>query len=219
MNSAIAGVFGITHVDISTPNLSRALRLYGELLGFAESARGAGWVDLDAGGALTLRLRQTPSVERRVTLRLRVAIVQTCVDALVSHGCSLVSAAEKTPELTLAATVRDEDGHWICVWRPLSEDEYDVTPELPKGASWTKDAEVLLKQLLNGVPALFRSLARRKVTRVAETLARAGCSVETEDVIRGFILSSPRITRERNRKPLVDAGIDVAKYQADWDSP
>jgi len=73
--------------------------------------------------------------------------------------------------------------------------------------------------LLKGVPALFRALARRKVTRVTESLAGPQHSVGTEDVIRGFILASPRITRERNRKPLLEAGIDVCRYQAEWDAP
>ena len=43
-------------------------------------------------------------------------------------------------------------------------------------------------------------------------------SDSSEQVIRGYILSSPRITRGRNRKPLVEAGIDVERYRADWDA-
>ena len=219
MTSTALAVFGITHADLPTTDLARALRIHEGLLGFCETARGDGWIDLDAGGTITLRLVQVARVDHRCTLRVRVGDVQACVDALVASGLSLTRAAQRTAESTLAATLRDEDGHAICVWRHLSEDEYDTAPELPKVKTWTPEADALLKQLLKGVPALFRALARRKVTRVTESLADPRQSVGTEDVIRGFILASPRITRERNRKPLLEAGVDVARYQAEWDAP
>ena len=219
MNPPALAVFGVTHADLPTTDLHRAVRLYAGVLGFSETARGDGWIDLDAGGTITLRLLQVARAEHRTVLRIRVGDVQACVDALVAQGLALVFAAERTPELTLAATLQDEDGHTLCVWRHLSEDEYDTVPELPKARTWTPEADALLKQLLKGVPALFRPLARRKVTRVTESLATTRSSVDTEDVIRGFILASPRVTRERNRKPLLDAGIDVTKYQAEWDAP
>ncbi|MEP7099780.1 MAG: DUF2621 family protein [Burkholderiales bacterium] len=104
------------------------------------------------------------------------------------------------------------------MWRPLSEDEYDAVPELPKKLVWASDADALLKQLLQGVPALFRALARRKVARVVEELSARSRFVTREEVIRGYILASPRVTRGRSRKPLIDAGIDVDRYQADWDA-
>ncbi len=33
-----------------------------------------------------------------------------------------------------------------------------------------------------------------------------------------YILASPKVTRGRNRQPLLDHGIDVDRYQADWDA-
>ena len=219
MTSPSLAVFGITHADLPTTDLARALRIHRDLLGFCETARGDGWIDLDAGGTIALRLMQVARVEHRCLLRVRVGDVQACVDALVANGLSLTLAAQRSAESTLSATLQDQDGHAICVWRHLSEDEYDTAPELPKVKAWTPEADALLKQLLKGVPALFRALARRKVTRVTESLADPGHGVGTEEVIRGFILASPRITRERNRKPLVEAGIDVSRYQAEWDAP
>ncbi|MFO7653172.1 MAG: hypothetical protein R6X25_05045, partial [Candidatus Krumholzibacteriia bacterium] len=55
--------------------------------------------------------------------------------------------------------------------RRLTEDEWNFVPELPKQGEWYPDAEDLLQRLLGHVPALFRMLARRKVTRVVEELA------------------------------------------------
>lgn len=190
-------VFGVTHVRLPVRSLSRASALYGGLLGFERRAQGAGWLELDAGGTVGLLLVEVERIEHNACLRLLAA---------------------RTPEMTLCASVRDADGNLLTVWRALTEDEYDAPPELPTVLTWQADADALLKQLLKAVPALFRSLARRKVVRVAEELAARSRVVTREEVIRGFILASPRITRERNRQPLMDAGIDVGRYQADWDA-
>jgi hypothetical protein len=125
--------------------------------------------------------------------------------------------AGRTPDQQLVGAVQDPDGNTIYVWRPLTEDEYGFDPELPKELAWHPEAEELLKSLLRSVPALFRILARRRVVAVAEELAGPTKLVTREEVIRGLILASPRITRERNRKPLVEHGIDVDRYAADWD--
>jgi hypothetical protein len=90
--------------------------------------------------------------------------------------------------------VRAPDGNIITVWRELSEDEDD------------------------SVPALFRALVRYRVTREAEALAARARVVSREEVIRGFILASSKVTRARNRKPMIDRGIDAGKHQADWDA-
>ncbi|WP_140634893.1 DUF2621 family protein [Methylibium rhizosphaerae] len=218
MNPAPA-VFGVTHVRLPVRSLSRAQALYGGLLGFEQRAQGAGWLELDAGGTVGLRLVEVERTEHNACLRLLVADVDAVLDALLTiGGCALVHDVARTPEMTLCATVCDADGNLLTVWRALTEDEYDTPPELPTVLTWQADADALLKQLLKAVPALFRSLARRKVVRVAEELAGRSRVVTREDVIRGFILASPKIARERNRKPLVDAGIDVSRYQADWDA-
>jgi hypothetical protein len=114
--------------------------------------------------------------------------------------------------------VRDPDGNILSVWRELTEDELDVVPALPKELTWTEDAETFLQSLLRSVPALFRALARYRVTREAEALAARTRVVTREEVIRGYILASPKVTRGRNRKPLIEHGVDVDKYKADWDA-
>jgi hypothetical protein len=53
---------------------------------------------------------------------------------------------------------------------------------------------------------------------VAEELAGSRNLVTREEVIRGFILASPRVTRPRNRQPLLDHGVDVDRYRDDWDA-
>ncbi len=211
-------VFGITHIDIACSNIERSRRLYESVLGFIVSGEGAGWTDLDAGGGVLARLIQVRAVERPCALRVRSADVAATLHALAGAGCTLVHDADRTPEQTLEGSVVDPDGHSLCIWRPLSEDEFETVPELPKALVWTEDADALLKQLLRAVPALFRSLARRKVVRVVEMLAESAHHVTREEVIRGYILASPKVTRARNRKPLQDAGIDIDRYQADWDA-
>ncbi len=211
-------VYGISHVDVPVRDVERALGLYRDLLGFREQARGEGFVDLDAGGTVVLRLVETRRPEHQVALRVQAATVEATLAELLRAGCTLAYAAMRTPQQELIGSVRDPDGHTLHVWRALSEDEYDFTPPLPKEMTWAPEADELLKTLLKAVPALFRGLARRRVVPVVEELAAARRLVTREDVIRGFILSSPRVTRGRNRQPLIDQGIDVERYKADWDA-
>ena len=213
-----AAVFGVMHVELAVSDIARARRLYVDTLGFTPAAEWPGAIDLDAGGTVLLRLIESARPEQRGALRIRVASVEATLAALQQAGCALAHAPMRTDAAELQASLRDPDGHGLTVWRALSEDEYEAPPELPKQLIWDDDADALLKQLLRSVPTLFRSLARRKVTRVVEELAGSHGRVGREQVIRGYILSSPRITRGRNRKPLVEAGIDVERYRADWDA-
>lgn len=213
----MANFFGLSHVDIAVSDLSRALKIYEGCIGFAVKQQGEGFADLEAT-PIRIRLLVTKKPEARAAIRVQSSEVEAGIDALVKAGCALLYPATRTPQQELVGSVRDPDGNIIAVWRELSEDEYDFVPALPKELTWTEDAEGLLQSLLKSVPALFRALARYRVTREAELLAERTRVVSREEVIRGFILASPKVTRGRNRKPLVDHGIDVDKYQADWDA-
>jgi catechol 2,3-dioxygenase-like lactoylglutathione lyase family enzyme len=215
--SAEAVVHGLSHVDVPVRDLGRALAIYRTTLGFGERSRGEGWVDLDAGGTIALRLLQVRRVQNRAALRVQAGTVEAVFQALLASGCKALYEPRRTAAQELEGRVADPDGHTLHVWRPLTEDEYDFVPELPKEMAWTPDAEALLKSLLKSVPALFRGLARRKVVRFAEELGSTGL-VTREELIRGFILASPRVTRGRNRQPLLDHGVEVDRYQADWDA-
>ncbi|MBK6922105.1 MAG: DUF2621 family protein [Deltaproteobacteria bacterium] len=209
--------FGLSHVDVLVSDLPRARRLYAETLGFVVRAEGEGWLDLDAGST-SLRLIAVRNPEQRVSLRVQSPTVERALEHLQRAGAKLLYPAARTPELEIMGAVRDPDGNTIVVWRALSEDEYDFVPELPTVLSWQPEAETMLKSLLKSVPALFRALARRRVVAVTEELAARTKLVTREEVIRGFILSSPKVTRGRNRKPLIEHGVDVDRYQADWDA-
>jgi hypothetical protein len=178
---------------------------------------GDGWAEIDASG-VRLRLVEASTPEHRSALRFQSPAVEDGVAALVAAGATLVHPPTRTPAQELIGVVRDPDGHTLTVWRPLSEDEYDFVPPLPKKTTWQPDADALLRSLLKRVPALFRMIARYRVTRLAEQLAAGTRTVSREQVIRAYILASPRITRERNRQPLIDHGIDVDRYREDWEA-
>ncbi|MFO0595367.1 MAG: DUF2621 family protein [Myxococcaceae bacterium] len=209
-------IYGLSHVQLAVTDLPRAERFYTGPLEFQVKQRGDGFVDLDAR-SLVLRLYHVARVESRAALRLQVGDVARCVSLLEAAGGQVVHAAERTAELELLATLNDPDGHALCLWRPLSEDEYGFVPELPKAGEWTAAGEELLKSLLLSVPSLFRALARRKVAREAEALATHG-PVDRETVIRAFIRSSAKVTRDRVRAPLQRHGVDLGRYQEDFDA-
>jgi predicted enzyme related to lactoylglutathione lyase len=207
--------FGVSHLDVPVTDLPRARTFYSEGFGFPVKREGPGFCDIDTNTVL-LWLIETGTVEHRAAFRLQVADVGKAYARLLSLGASPLYELMRTPQLELVASVKDPDGHSLSVWRHLSEDEYGFLPELPTEQGWQREAEALLKSLLTGVPSLFRGLARRKVVREAESLAQ-GRVVNREDVIRGYIRASAKVTRGRVKKPLLEHGIDPEKYQADFD--
>lgn len=209
--------YGVSHVEVPVRDLTRAQRLYGDLLGFREKKRGEGFIDLDAG-TIALRLLESPRPERRVSLRVEAPDVAEAMNALVQAGCKRLYEPQKTPALELVASVVDPDGHTIQVWRDLLEDEYDFTPPLPKDLVWQPEAEALMQSLLRHVPAFFRPMARPKVVRTAEWLAQTTRVVTRDEVVRGFILANAKITRFRAREPLLKKGIDPDDYRDEFEA-
>ncbi len=209
--------FGISHIVVPVLELDAAVNLWRDIVGFAETRRGEGYVDLDCG-SVALRLMQVSSIESTVSLRLNVPDVSAAYETLLSAGAKSRYAPMKTPELEEMACVTDPNGHAVLLWRALTEDEWDFVPELPKQGEWTPEAEALLKRLLAHVPALFRMLARRKTTRVIEQMAvEENSAVTRELVIKGYITSSAKITRFRMVEPLRAEGINPDDYRAEFD--
>ncbi len=210
--------FGVTHIDVPVTGFARAEAFWGKLIGLKEVKRGEGFIDLDSGSVI-LRLLQVQQVTRPVSLRVSVPDVQRAYELLIQSGGRALYEVQRTPALELEAHVADPDGNSVIVWRELSEDEYGFVPELPKLGEWTTEAETLFNELLAYVPALFRSMARRKVTRIIEEVAGYdGSAVTREHVIRGYILSSAKIKRDRLIEPLKKCGIDPDKYQEEFDA-
>ncbi len=210
--------FGVSHIDVPVTNFARAEVLWSKVIGLKDVKRGEGFVDLDSGSVI-LRLVQVSQVSRPVSLRVSVPDVQRAFDLLIQSGGRALYEAQRTPALELEAHVADHDGNSIIVWRELSEDEYGFVPVLPKQGAWNSDAEALLNDLLSYVPALFRSMARRKVTNIIEEVAGYDHSaVVREHVIRGYILSSAKIKRDRLIEPLKKCGIDPSNYKEEFDA-
>ncbi|MBI3480014.1 MAG: DUF2621 family protein [Nitrosomonadales bacterium] len=210
--------FGVTHIDLPITDSARAEAFWGKLIGLKEVKRGEGFVDLDSGSVI-LRLVQMPKVVRPVSLRLNVGDVHAAFDQLIGSGGRALYEVQRTPALELEAHVADPDGNIVIVWRELSEDEYGFVPDLPKQGEWQVDAEQLLLELLAYVPALFRSMARRKVTKIIEEVAGYDRSAVTrEHVIRGYILSSAKIKRNRLIEPLKQCGINPDNYKEEFDA-
>ncbi len=211
--------YGVSHVDLSVSDLARSRRFYSEGLGFAVLREGPGFCDLDAN-SLHVRLIESRSIEYRCAIRLQVPDVEAAWAKLVQLGAKGLYEPMRTDQLELVGSAADPDGHCLSVWRAMSEDEYGFLPALPKEQEWKPEAEQLLKSLLTKVPSLFRGLARRKVVREAEELAgerKADRDVGRDDVIRAYIRSNAKITRHRVKAPLIEHGVDLDQYRADFD--
>ena len=208
---------GISHIDIQVTSLTKGRQLWSEVIGLMINKEGEGYVELDSGN-VAIRLIEVPRIEQTTTLRLSVPSVKQAYEKLLNHGAIGKYQPMKTPDLEKIACVTDSNGHSIILWRSLSEDEWDFVPELPKTGEWYPEAEELLVRLLSHVPAFFRMLARRKVTRVVEQLAKEDNSAVTrEHVIKGYITSSAKVTRSRLIEPLNAEGINPDDYKAEFD--
>ena len=210
--------YGVSHVVVPVTDVERAARLWRDVMGFTESRKGDGYVDIDTGN-VAVRLMQVPAVEAKLSLRVTVYNVGEAYRSLLAAGATSRYEPMRTPDLEEMACVNDPDGHAIVFWRALTEDEWGFVPELPKqSGEWQPDAEQLLVRLLAHVPALFRMLARRKSTRVIEMMAKEAHSPITRElVIRGYITSSAKLTRYRLIEPLKAEGIDPDNYKEDFD--
>lgn len=209
--------YGISHFDLQVTNLSNARKLWADGMQLNVSKEGDGFIELDSGNVL-IRLIEVPYIEHTSTIRLNTATVSGAYDHLINAGAEERYEAMNTPDLERIACVADSDGNSIIIWRALTEDEWDFVPDLPKTGEWYPDAEQLVINLLSHVPAFFRMLARRKVTRVVEQLARdENSAVTREHVIKGYITSSAKVTRERLIAPLQAEGINPNDYQTEFD--
>lgn len=209
--------YGISHIDLQVSDLDTSRTFWSEMIGFAVQKEGQGFVELDSGNVV-LRLIAVPAVEHSSTIRLSVPEVSSAYEYLTSQGCQSKYEPFNTPDLEKIACVTEQNGHSIILWRALSEDEWDFVPEIPKTGEWLPESEKLVVALLSHVPAFFRMLARRKVTRVVEQLAKEDNSpVTREHVIKGYITSSAKVTRSRLIRPLEAEGINPKDYQAEFD--
>ena len=208
---------GISHIDLQAVNLKQTSQFWTDVIGFSIKSQGDGFVEIDSGN-VAIRLIEVPAIEQTATIRITVADVTKTYQQLLKAGAISRYEPMKTPDLEKIACVTDINGHSIILWRTLSEDEWEFVPELPKTGEWHPDAEELLVKLLSHVPAFFRMLARRKVTRVVEELAKEDNSAITrEHVIKGYITSSAKVTRSRLIEPLKAEGINPSDYQEDFD--
>lgn len=212
-------IFGISHVDIPVRDLSRAESIYSGALGFPVAKRGEGWLDVDTGSCL-LRLVHSERSERPATIRVQAGSVEEVTRKLASAGLKVLYEPMRTPALELLSVLADDDGNNVTVWRALSEDEYGFEPDIPKVMTWDEDADALLRSLLKAVPALFRGLARRKVSKNAEYLAeqRGLSRVDKDIVVRSYIMSNAKVTRQRVVQPLLDHGYDPADFPEEFDA-
>jgi len=208
---------GISHVDLQAVNLGQTRQFWTDIIGFSIKSQGDGFVEIDSGN-VAIRLIEVPAIEQTAVVRISVADVTKAYQKLIDAGATSRYEPMKTPDLEKIACVTDQNGHSIILWRALSEDEWDFVPELPKTGEWYPDAEELMVKLISHVPAFFRMLARRKVTRVVEELAKEEQSAVTrEHVIKGYITSSAKVTRSRLIEPLKSEGIDPDDYKIDFD--
>ncbi|MDH5424923.1 MAG: DUF2621 family protein [Gammaproteobacteria bacterium] len=208
---------GISHFDLQVKDLKSALHLWSDTIGFVVSKNGDGFVELNSGNVY-LRLIEVPYIEHTATVRLSVPSVSKAYAHLINAKAISRYEPMDTPDLEKIACVSDADGNSIIIWRDLTEDEWSFVPDLPKTGDWLPEAEELVVKLLSHVPAFFRMLARRKVTRVVEQLAKEDDSpVTREHVIKGYITSSAKVTRIRLVAPLKAEGINPDDYQAEFD--
>lgn len=208
---------GISHIDIPVSNIERARKFWCDVIGLTETKKSEGFIDLDSGN-VAIRLIQVSEVRNPVSLRIPVRDVQAAYKLILTSNTRSAYEPMRTDSLEEIACVTDEDGHSIILWRLLTEDEWDFVPQLPKEGEWYPDAEALLKRLLSYVPAMFRGLARRKVTKVVEMLAKEQQSAVTrEHVIKGYITSSAKLTRSRLIEPLKKEGINPDDYKEEFD--
>jgi hypothetical protein len=100
-----------------------------------------------------------------------------------------------------------EDGKSIIDWQ-----EHYIEESLHL---WTDEQKVLLNELVEPVPSLFRDVAKQKIgSKIAEIALKEKAPEITEDhVVRGYILATPKRDHKFLLKTLNKKKIDVTPYK------
>ncbi len=80
---------------------------------------------------------------------------------------------------------------------------------------WPEELKLLLEELVNPVPELFRDIARQKIAGKIGELAynEKAEKITKEHVVRGYILATPKRDHKFLLKKLKEQQIDVKPYQ------
>ncbi|MEI5906722.1 DUF2621 family protein [Bacillus spongiae] len=101
-----------------------------------------------------------------------------------------------------------EDGRSILDW----QDHY-IKESLHL---WQPGEKALLEELVSPVPELFRDVARQKIAgKIGELALMEKTSLISQDqVIRGYILATPKRDHKFLRKKLAEMKIDTSAYNS-----
>jgi hypothetical protein len=77
---------------------------------------------------------------------------------------------------------------------------------------WNQEAKDLLEELVKPIPVFVRPMVKKKIEAIILDEAE-GDQVTKDDVIKGYILSSPGDMQERAVKILKAKGIDLAPFE------
>lgn len=80
---------------------------------------------------------------------------------------------------------------------------------------WSQDIESILDELVSPVPELFRDVARQKIAGKIGQLAleEKKEEIDSDVVIRGYIMATPKRDHKFLRKKLAQLNIDVSPYE------
>lgn len=100
-----------------------------------------------------------------------------------------------------------EDGKSIIDW-----EEYYVNESLHL---WDDEAKALLAELVSPVPELFRDVAKQKIgSKIGQlALEEKADKIDSDVIIRGYIIATPKRDHKFLRKKLKEMEIDVAPYE------
>ena len=80
---------------------------------------------------------------------------------------------------------------------------------------WTEDTKAFLEDLVSPVPELFRDVARQKIAgKIGElALKEKAKKIDTDLIIRGYIIATPKRDHKFLRKKLNENRINVQPYE------
>ena len=80
---------------------------------------------------------------------------------------------------------------------------------------WTKETKAFLEDLVTPVPELFRDVARQKIAgKIGElALKEKAKRIDTDLIIRGYIIATPKRDHKFLRKKLNENRINIQPYE------
>lgn len=206
--------FCLTHIEVPVGDLVEASIVYKKAFDLDIFKEDSDFIDLEHG-FIKVRLIKKITPNHYSSFRLEVDQIEKSYEKLLELGFKKITEVVKKEDI-FQTNLFDPYNNIVTLWRPLNEDELIFPPQIQSKKIWSPEATDTIQTLVKNVPLLFRKLAREKAVIEAEALVENNNAVDIKTAVRGYIIATPDIMKERIKKHIVNSGFSIEEFKDDF---